>query len=63
MLGHITSSYFSPTLDHCIAMALIKDGNRKIGTRLFVSTSDLNTIPVEVVKPNFIDPKNRKLVL
>ncbi len=25
MLGHITSSYFSPTLNHCVAMALIKD--------------------------------------
>tara|TARA_Y100000590_G_scaffold238899_1_gene268715 strand:- start:2334 stop:5288 length:2955 start_codon:yes stop_codon:yes gene_type:complete len=62
MLGHITSSYFSPTLNHCVAMALIKDGNRKIGTQLFVSTSDLNTIPVEVVKPGFIDPKNEKLL-
>ncbi len=62
MLGHVTSSYFSPTLNHCVAMALIKGGNRKIGSQLYVSTTDLNTIPVEVVKPNFIDPKNEKLV-
>ena len=61
MLGHVTSSYFSPTLNHCVAMALIKGGNRKIGRQLYVSTSDLNVIPVEVVKPNFIDPKNERL--
>ena len=62
MLGHVTSSYFSPTLNHSVAMALIKGGNRKIGSQLYVSTSDLNVIPVEVVKPNFIDPKNERLV-
>ena len=62
MLGQVTSSYFSPTLKHSFAMALIKGGNRKIGSQLFVSTSNLNTIAVEVVKPNFIDPKNERLI-
>ena len=62
MLGHVTSSYFSQNLNHSIAMALIKGGNRKIGSQLYVSTSDLNVIPVEVVKPNFIDPKNERLI-
>ena len=38
-----------------------KEGNRKIGSHLFVSTSNLNTIAVEVVKPNFIDPENVRL--
>ncbi len=61
MLGQVTSSYFSPTLNHNIAMALIKEGNRKIGSKLFVSTENLNTIAVEVVKPNFIDPNNERL--
>ena len=61
MLGHVTSSYFSPSLNHNIAMALIKAGNRKIGSRLFVSTPGMNTIPVEVVKPNFYDPGNERL--
>ena len=61
MLGHVTSSYFSPTLNHSVAMALIKGGNRKIGSQLFVSTNNLNTIAVEVVKPNFIDPTNQRL--
>ena len=61
MLGHVTSSYFSPTLNQCVAMALLKSGNRKIGSQLFVSTENLNTIAVEVVNPNFIDPKNERL--
>jgi sarcosine oxidase subunit alpha len=63
MLGHVTSSYFSPTLKHSVAMALIKGGKRKIGSRLYVSTSDLNTIPVEVVETSFIDPKNERMLL
>ena len=63
MLGQVTSSYFSPTLNHTVAMALIKGGNRKIGSQLFVSTSNLNTIAVEVVEPKFIDPENKRLML
>ena len=62
MLGQVTSSYFSPTLNHSIAMALIKEGNRKIGSQIYVSTSNMNVIPVEVVKPNFLDPENKRLL-
>jgi len=62
-LGHITSSYHSPNLNHCISMALIKGGNKLIGTKLFVSTSNgTKNIPVEVVNPVFIDPENKRLV-
>ena len=62
MLGHITSSYYSPTLDHCVAMALIKGGHKLIGGKAFVSTPNLKTIPVQIVKPAFVDPKNEKLL-
>ena len=62
-LGHITSSYHSPNLDHCISMALIKGGNKLMGAKLFVSTSNgTQNIPVEVVSPVFIDPENKRLV-
>ena len=44
-------------------MALIRGGKRKIGSRLFVSTENLNTIAVEVVEPNFVDPKNGRMML
>tara|TARA_B100000029_G_scaffold124770_1_gene118243 strand:- start:441 stop:1193 length:753 start_codon:yes stop_codon:yes gene_type:complete len=63
MLGHVTSSYFSPTLKHSVAMALIKGGKKKVGSKLYVSTSDLNVIPVEVVETSFIDPKNERMML
>lgn len=37
MLGHVTSSYFSPTLGHSIAMALIKDGGSRMGDTVYVT--------------------------
>ncbi len=62
-LGHVSSSYHSPNLNHCIAMAMIKGGNKLMGSKLFVSTSDgTKNIPVEVVSPVFIDPENKRLV-
>ena len=39
-LGHISSSYHSPNLNHCISMAMIKGGNLMQGKKLFVSTSN-----------------------
>ena len=44
-------------------MALIKGGNKLIGSKLFVSTSNgTKNIPVAVVNPVFIDPENKRLV-
>ena len=62
-LGHITSSYYSPTLNRCVAMALLKNGNQLIGKKLFVSrSSGLENTEVEVVKPAFHDPENKRLL-
>ena len=62
-LGHISSSYHSPNLNHCISMAMIKGGNELKGKKLFVSTSNgTKNIPVEIVSPVFIDPDNKRLV-
>ncbi len=62
-LGHVSSSYHSPNLNHCISMAMIKGGNKLIGKKLFVSTpKGTKNIPVEVVSPVFIDPENKRLV-
>ena len=61
-LGHISSSYHSPNLNHCISMAMIKGGNKLMGKKLFVSTpKGTKNIPVEIVKPVFIDPENKRL--
>ena len=62
-LGHISSSYHSPNLKHCISMAMIKGGNKLMGKKLYVSTSiGTKNIPVEIVSPVFIDPENKRLV-
>ncbi len=62
-LGHISSSYHSPNLNHCISMAMIKGGNKLMGKKVFVSTSKgTKNIPVEIVSPVFIDPKNERLI-
>ncbi len=62
-LGHVSSSYYSPNLNHCISMGMIKGGKKLVGKRFFVSTSDgVNNIPVEIVNPVFIDPENKRLI-
>jgi sarcosine oxidase subunit alpha len=59
-LGHVTSAYWSATLDRGIALALIAGGSRRRGERLFVPMPD-HTIPVTVVEPVFYDPKGERL--
>ena len=60
MLGHVTSSYWSATLDRSIALALVRGGRARIGTRLSVPMPD-GPIAVELVKPIFYDPKGARL--
>jgi sarcosine oxidase subunit alpha len=54
MLGHVTSSYFSPNLNRSIAMALVKGGASRRGQRLFVSRRDGSPIPVIVSATDFL---------
>jgi Glycine cleavage system T protein (aminomethyltransferase) len=62
-LGHITSSYHSPTLKHCVAMALIKGGNQLMGKKIFVSKPNSSeTVESEIVNPVFLDPNNKRLL-
>jgi sarcosine oxidase subunit alpha len=60
MLGHVTSSYWSATLDRSIALALVRGGRARIGTRLSVPMPD-GAIAVEPVEPIFYDPKGARL--
>jgi Glycine cleavage system T protein (aminomethyltransferase) len=61
MVGHVTSSYYSPNLGRSIALALVKSGLNKKGTKLIVPTSN-KSIEVEITDPIFIDPKNERLL-
>ena len=60
MLGHVTSSYFSPNLNKSIALAVVKGGKDMMGKKLFVPMENKN-IKVTVSNPVFYDEKNERL--
>ncbi|MEP9355345.1 sarcosine oxidase subunit alpha family protein [Xanthobacter sp. KR7-65] len=60
MLGHVTSSYLSPTLGHPIALALVSGGRGRLGERLHVTTPAGFTA-VKVVAPVFLDPEGKRV--
>ena len=59
MIGHVTSSYYSPNLGRSIALALVKGGLARKGESLIVDQGD-NRYKVNVVDPVFIDPKGER---
>ncbi len=54
MLGHVTSSYFSPNLERSIAMALVRGGRSRMGERLWASRRDGAPIPATVTATDFL---------
>ena len=60
MLGHVTSSYFSPNLNKSIALAVVKNGKNLKGQKLLVPMQD-KTINVTVSDFIFFDSKNERL--
>lgn len=59
MLGHVTSSYYSPILGKSIALAVIKDGKKRKGEALH-AYSLCNWHKVTVVDPQFYDREGEK---
>ena len=60
MLGHVTSSYFSPNLNKSIALAVVRGGKDMIGKKLFIPM-ETKTINVTVANPVFFDEGNKRL--
>jgi len=60
MLGHVTSSYFSPTLKKSIALAVLKEGKQLKGQKLLVPMID-KTIKVTVSDTIFLDKENERI--
>ena len=56
MIGHVTSSYLSPTLGRPIALALVERGRERHGRTVFAPLSG-GTISAEIVPPTFYDPE------
>jgi sarcosine oxidase subunit alpha len=61
MLGHVTSSYWSPNLGRGIALAVVKGGRERIDRRLQVPLPDGRAVPVTVTRPGFLDPEGERL--
>ena len=59
-IGHITSTYFSPTLKRSIALALIENGKGRMGSTLEFETSSKESIFAKIVEPAFYDPEGLK---
>ena len=62
MLGYVTSPTYSITLKKYIALALLKNGNERMGTTLYAANPLGNSnVKVEVVSPQFYDPEGKRL--
>jgi sarcosine oxidase, subunit alpha len=64
MLGHVTSSYFSPELNRSIALAVVRDGIKrrseeglKSGRDVLYAFAGGRSHKVRVVSPVFVDPE------
>jgi sarcosine oxidase subunit alpha len=59
-IGHVTSSYYSPSVGRSIALALLSSGRSRMGETLYVAMPD-GDIPVQVASPVFYDPQGSRL--
>jgi sarcosine oxidase subunit alpha len=60
MAGHVTSSYYSPTLDSGFALAVVKGGLQKLGETVYLPMADGQTHEAEIVSTIFYDPKGER---
>jgi sarcosine oxidase, subunit alpha len=55
MLGHVTSSYYSPILERSIALAVVKGGLGKTGEHVAISLADGRRVKAKIASPIFYD--------
>jgi len=60
MQGHVTSSYYSASLGHSIALAVVKGGHSRLGQVVHCPLADGRTIAAEIVSSVFYDPKGER---
>jgi sarcosine oxidase subunit alpha len=59
MIGHVTSSYWSPTLNRSIAMAVVRDGHQKTGQTIYAALSDGRHVAAKIGSTVFYDPEGK----
>ena len=60
MLGHVTSSYYSPNLNKSIALGVVRGGKKMMGQKLIIPMPN-KKINVVVADPVFLDKENKRL--
>jgi sarcosine oxidase subunit alpha len=62
ILGHVTSTCYSPILKRSIALALLAGGRSRLGETLYATSPLSNTtVPVEIVHHVFVDSDAKRL--
>ena len=61
MLGHVTSSYWSPNLGRGFALALVKGGRRRLGETVLAPLPDGRVVASRIVAPVFFDAEGARL--
>jgi sarcosine oxidase subunit alpha len=61
MLGHVTSSYWSPNLGRSIALALVKGGRARMGQKLTAPLLDGRQVAVTVSETVFLDKAGERV--
>ncbi|MCV6547232.1 MAG: sarcosine oxidase subunit alpha [Cohaesibacter sp.] len=62
MVGHVTSSYWSPVLDRSIAMALVEGGHDRMGETVYIPMPE-GVLEAEICSYVFYDPAGERLKL
>jgi len=60
MLGHVTSSYHSACAGRSIALALVKNGHKRMGETVYVTADGDRFVAAEISSTVFIDPEGEK---
>jgi sarcosine oxidase subunit alpha len=57
MVGHVTSSYRSPTLGRTFALALLQSGRERFGSTVYAPLNG-HVVAATVTEPIFYDKEN-----
>ena len=60
MIGFVTSSYWSESLGHSIAMGLVENGHKRMGETVYVPMQN-EVISAEICNPVFYDPEGGRV--
>lgn len=60
MLGHVTSSYWSPNVDRSIAMGVVKNGRNRMGQTLYACWEE-KRVKLKVTEAKFFDPEGARI--